>query len=125
MAVAKPADLWRWVVPFALALALVPGAARAADTDAACRKRPHRVIVRAVNLRSAKGLVTAVLYGDSGATFLKKGARLSKERVPAMAGSVELCLPAPGPGRYAVATYHDENGNRKFDKNWIGIPIEG
>ena len=28
-------------------------------------------------------------------------------------------------GTYAVACYHDENGNRKLDNNFFGIPTEG
>ena len=28
------------------------------------------------------------------------------------------------PGTYAVTVFHDENDNRRFDKNWIGIPKE-
>ena len=31
-------------------------------------------------------------------------------------------LPA---GTYALACFHDENGNGKLDTNWIGIPKEG
>lgn len=29
------------------------------------------------------------------------------------------------PGRYAVAAIHDENGNHKLDRNFLGIPKEG
>lgn len=28
------------------------------------------------------------------------------------------------PGAYAVTVYHDHNDNRRFDKNWLGIPKE-
>ena len=28
------------------------------------------------------------------------------------------------PGAYAVTVYNDRNGNREFDKNWIGMPKE-
>ena len=28
------------------------------------------------------------------------------------------------PGPYAITVYHDKNGNRRFDKNWLGIPKE-
>ncbi len=28
-------------------------------------------------------------------------------------------------GIYAIAVYHDENDNNKFDENWLGIPREG
>ena len=45
---------------------------------------------------------------------------------PAVAqGTVDVCLTAPEPGTYAVAVYHDENANVKFDKNWFGLPVEG
>ena len=29
------------------------------------------------------------------------------------------------PGGYAVAAYHDENGNGKLDTGFLGIPTEG
>ena len=29
------------------------------------------------------------------------------------------------PGTYAIACFHDENGNRKLDANFFGIPSEG
>jgi uncharacterized protein (DUF2141 family) len=28
------------------------------------------------------------------------------------------------PGVYALTVYQDSNGNRKFDKNWLGMPKE-
>lgn len=28
------------------------------------------------------------------------------------------------PGIYAVAVFHDENGNGKLDRNWFGFPVE-
>ena len=28
------------------------------------------------------------------------------------------------PGRYAITIYHDKNDNRRFDKNWLGLPKE-
>ena len=29
------------------------------------------------------------------------------------------------PGEYAVSVIHDENDNRKLDRNFVGIPTEG
>jgi uncharacterized protein (DUF2141 family) len=34
-------------------------------------------------------------------------------------------FPIKTPGDYAVAVLHDENGNRKVDTNFLGIPREG
>ena len=28
------------------------------------------------------------------------------------------------PGRYAAIAFHDENGNGKLDKNFLGVPTE-
>ena len=77
------------------------------------------------NVRNSKGLITAVLYSDDPDTFLKRGARLDRIRVEAQEGETGLCLPAPSSGRYSVALYHDENGNKEFDRDFLGIPTEG
>ncbi|MEO3429345.1 DUF2141 domain-containing protein [Pelagibius sp. CAU 1746] len=77
------------------------------------------------NVRNSKGLITAVLYSDDPETFLKSGKRLDRIRVEAHEGETVLCLEAPANGRYSVALYHDENGNKKFDRDFLGIPTEG
>jgi uncharacterized protein (DUF2141 family) len=76
-------------------------------------------------IRNAHGTVKAVLYGPEPETFLVKGKKVDREREPAEEGSMTLCVAAPDKGRYAVVVYHDENDNHKFDRNWIGLPIEG
>lgn len=72
---------------------------------------------------SERGNVTVVVY-DNPATFLERGGRLFKARLPA-AGTVTACLVLPRPGTYAVAVYHDADGDGKFGRNWIGLPTEG
>lgn len=76
-------------------------------------------------IRNAHGTVKASLYGPDPNTFLVKGKKADKEREPAEEGSMTLCMAAPEMGRYAVVVYHDENDNHKFDRNWVGLPIEG
>ena len=84
---------------------------------------PIHVLVHGI--RNGQGTVKAVLYGPDPATFLVKGKKTDREREPAEEGSMTLCVAAPDKGRYAVVVYHDENDNHKFDRNWIGLPIEG
>jgi uncharacterized protein (DUF2141 family) len=84
-----------------------------------------RIVVRIHGVRSSAGEVVAVLYGDNPDDFLRSGKRLERVRVPATTGVVLLELVAPRPGRYAVAVYHDENGNHKFDRAVTGLPTEG
>ena len=98
----------------------------AAEETATCAQEGTvRIEVMVENVRNSKGLITAVLYPDNPETFLKKGARLDRIRVEAEEGETMLCLEAPTAGRYSVAIYHDENGNKKFDRNFLGIPSEG
>ncbi len=121
----------------ALLLALAaPGAGRADPVAAVCAAAiaagaeelatASAVIqVTVENVRNSKGLITAVLYSDDPETFLKRGARLDRIRVEAQQGETVLCLTAPAAGRYSVALYHDENGNKEFDRDFLGIPSEG
>jgi uncharacterized protein (DUF2141 family) len=97
-------------------------AAAPAATPAAAQPT---VQVTVEKVRSSKGLITAVLYPDNPESFLKKGARLDRIRVDAREGETTLCLHAPAAGRYSVALYHDENGNKEFDQDFLGIPTEG
>ena len=39
-------------------------------------------------------------------------------------GPQTVCFAAQPPGRYAVATYHDENGNRDLDQKLNLMPKE-
>jgi uncharacterized protein (DUF2141 family) len=141
-AVQSAAQPWRLGVLAALAaavLSLAAGtpAARADEAlmakcaaEAAAPADPSAPVANTVqvtvdNVRNSKGLITAVLYSDDPDTFLKSGAKLDRIRVKAREGETVLCLEAPANGRYSVALYHDENGNRKFDRDFLGIPTEG
>jgi uncharacterized protein (DUF2141 family) len=44
--------------------------------------------------------------------------------VKAVAGRTIFRLENLPPGEYGVLVIHDENGNRKLDKDWKGMPIE-
>jgi uncharacterized protein (DUF2141 family) len=47
-----------------------------------------------------------------------------KDREPARGGVVEFTLRNVKPGSYAVAVFHDLNGNGRLDRNFIGLPNE-
>ncbi|HIC82288.1 MAG TPA: DUF2141 domain-containing protein [Kiloniellaceae bacterium] len=108
-----------------LALGFAQGDAIAAGQPACTAEEGAQIEVKVENVRSSKGLITAVLYGDDPEGFLKRGQRLDRIRVEAKEGETLLCLKAPAEGRYTVALYHDENGNKEFDRNFLGIPSEG
>jgi len=96
-----------------LALGAGPGTALAADLT---------VIV--TGLRSDKGDVHVALY-DRADAFPDGDGMLDERKVPIQGGAARARFDGLAPGAYAVATYHDENGNHDFDTNVIGFPLEG
>ena len=109
----------------ALACAVSAPMTATAEMDATCDNAPSSIAVKVRGVRSDHGTVTFVLYSDDPDEFLVRGKKLMKERFPARTGTVEFCLPVSAPGTYAAAVYHDEDGNGKLRKNWIGMPKEG
>ena len=47
-----------------------------------------------------------------------------KDRGQATLGTVELRVRNVKPGTYAIAVFHDVNGNGKLDRSFIGLPNE-
>ena len=73
---------------------------------------------------SATGILTVELYGPSERDFLKKASRLKRVRVPAEDGTQKVCFDLPASGVYAVAAYHDVDGDRELDRQWNMLPAE-
>ncbi len=70
--------------------------------------------------RGSEGAVLGALY-DSAESWLKKPLRAERATAGARAVLVFRDLPA---GTYALALFHDQNGNGKMDTNPVGMPIE-
>jgi uncharacterized protein (DUF2141 family) len=119
----------RWPAAAILAavglLTMLAPAAASAQSPAPLGDTGVRIVVRVHGVRSTDGEVVAVLYGDNPDDFLRAGKRVARVRTPAARGVVVLELSAPRSGRYAIAVYHDENGNRKLDTALTGLPTEG
>lgn len=73
---------------------------------------------------TAGGILAVELYRPSKRDFLRKRSRIHRIRVMAEQGPQTVCFATQPPGRYAVATYHDKNGNRDLDKNFNFTPKE-
>ena len=90
-----------------------------------CGETPYSILIHVEGVKNDKGSVTIALYDDDPARFLKKGEKLGHLRVPATTGITSACIAAPHAGDYAIAVYHDEDGNGKVTRSWIGLPTEG
>ena len=113
----------------AIALSIAAWIAGSATPPAAMESLPAamdslEVTIVIDNLRSARGQVRIALWsGPDG--FADADAAIVETGQPARPGAVRFTIPGLAPGRYAVASYHDENGNGEFDQTWIGLPDEG
>jgi len=100
--------------------------ALAASTDVSAQSRDGgaaSVRVDVSTLRNAKGTLNCRLFAEAASFPDGDGTRTVRAAIDGMQAScVFEDLP---PGIYAVAVVHDENGNGRLDRNFLGIPAEG
>ena len=76
-------------------------------------------------VRSNKGMVLIALY-QTKPNFMKEDKAIVRYAVKAnKTGVVAVIRGELATGEYAIAVYHDENGNSKLDLRKSGIPKEG
>ncbi|MBA3755799.1 MAG: DUF2141 domain-containing protein [Nitrosomonas sp.] len=88
----------------------------------ACNAEVAQIRVTVSNVGS-DGVLNVELYDDPDNFLFKKG-RKRKVRIPAAEGEQKVCMNLDQPGTYAVAVYHDRDGNRKLKKHWNLLPRE-
>ncbi|MEM0985261.1 MAG: DUF2141 domain-containing protein [Pseudomonadota bacterium] len=96
---------------------------RAHERAAICESGSGQIEVT-VDGVAAGGILAVELYRPSERDFLKKASRIHRIRVPARDAPQTVCFEAQPAGRYAVAAYHDVNGNRDLDQKWNRMPKE-
>lgn len=82
---------------------------------AGCTPGKPSVVVHVAGFKQPTGKVKVSLYSDSN-RWLAKGGKISKVKVPVTSRAMDICLPVPAPGRYAVAVHHDVNLNGERDR---------
>ena len=82
-----------------------------------------KISVTVTGVRSSQGEVALTLYPDDKRRFLAKGGKYDRARVKA-APTARACFWVP-PGGYALAIYHDSNGDHDFNRTLVGLPAEG
>ena len=92
----------------------------AAAALGAAQARALDLRVEVSGARSDKGHVMAAIYADA-ASWMKQA--LHGERVVAGERTL-LVFRNLAPGTYALAVFHDENGNGVLDRNLVGLPTE-
>ena len=95
----------------AMALGLLAGApvtaAPAGPYAPLCAAGKPAVLARVSGFKAPRGTVSVKLYASNKA-FLDKGAYLRKVEVPVRGGGpLDICVPVPASGRYALAVRHE------------------
>jgi uncharacterized protein (DUF2141 family) len=101
----------------ALASPVRPASAAEAGAD--------RIEVSITGLRSGAGQVLCALHSSADAFPGKSELAVQRTRSPITNKAARCTFEHVAAGTYAVSVFHDENGNMKLDKNFLGIPIEG
>lgn len=101
----------------AVAVPLVPAGAAVLGPHAAdCTGAKPAMLVRIQGLKSRSGIIRVQSYGGDPASYFEKHAYLERVEIRTPpAGSVEVCMPVPHAGIYAVSVKHDANGNGATD----------
>ena len=84
---------------------------------------PAELTVQVFGLKSSFGDVHVALYNAAEGFPFSHG--IYREKQVLIKNKISSCtFKELTPGNYAVATFHDENKNNKFDQNFFGIPLE-
>ena len=83
------------------------------------------LVVEVEGLKDDRGKVHASLYASEDGFPTKPEKALRQADAPITGGRARLVFEGIPPGGYAVAAYHDENGDGKLDTGFLGIPTEG
>jgi uncharacterized protein (DUF2141 family) len=81
--------------------------------------------VTVTGIRSEAGAVEVIVFATPAGFPTNPERALARRRVPVRSGQAVAEFPGLELGPYAVAVYHDENGNGRMDTKLFGIPKEG
>ena len=81
-----------------------------------CNGSKPAMLVRVQGLKSRTGIIRVQSYGGDPANYFERHTYIERVEVRTpQAGPVEVCMPVPHAGLYAVSVRHDANGNGDVD----------
>ena len=83
----------------------------------------NRLSIAVEGVKTSEGRISVAVYNESEG-FLEFDRVYRVDSVRARKGITHLSIEDLPEGEYALAIFHDENGNNKLDTNWLGIPKE-
>ena len=98
-------------------------AAMAFYATPAFSESPSNVLIEVSGFKNTRGTLNCRLF--TKAADFPDGEGIVTLRVPITGSNTSCSFSNVEPGTYAIAVVHDENGNGKLDKNFVGVPSEG
>lgn len=99
-------------------VACLAGAATAGDGG--------EIKLKITGLHSTRGQIIACLWrDDSKFPSCEKSKTALRRTFPVSGTTMQASFPLPAAGRYAISVVHDEDGDGKMKRNFIGMPAEG
>ena len=83
----------------------------------------NKLTIDVLGVKSSDGNISIAVY-DTSDSFLKSDQAFKGYSTEAVLGITQLSIEDLPNGTYALAVFHDENGNGELDTNWLGIPKE-
>ncbi len=81
------------------------------------------LVVEFEDLQAATGEIEITIF-DKKTRFLRKNKSMEKKRIRVEGDKVYAEFYDLPYGTYAIASYHDINANKKFDRTFMGLPKE-
>ena len=85
---------------------------------------PYVLTVDVEGVANSRGVVGVLVFRSAVGWPERVSAALTSEAAPAQRGLTELVVRGLDKGEYAVVVLHDENENKKLDRNRFNIPVE-
>jgi uncharacterized protein (DUF2141 family) len=76
------------------------------------------------NVKSSKGMINVCVFNQANGFPEKTNLAVKCVNISAAKGTMQIKIDGIMPGKYALAAYHDENNDGKFNTNFLGIPKE-
>jgi len=90
------------------------GAAVLGQDPAACSGAGPAMLIQIEGLKKRAGIIRVQSYGGDPSRYFEKGAYLRRIEFPVPAvGPVDVCVPVPAVGTYAVSVRHDVDSSGK------------
>lgn len=85
---------------------------------AACEGNGPAMLVHVDGLKKRSGVIRVQSYGGNPSRYFEKGSYLRRIDVPVpAAGPIDICVPVPANGNYAVSVRHDIDSSGKTGMN--------